>query len=108
MHGLKEWSWRRGLNPRPSDYKSDALPTELRQHIEHHIKRQFPYAAFPSIGPWLQCSLQMLRRRSVREYENRPRSGGRPVARIHPRARLNRVQRASESYERSLLSQHQR
>ncbi len=25
------WSWRRGLNPRPSDYKSDALPTELRQ-----------------------------------------------------------------------------
>jgi hypothetical protein len=29
---LIEWSWRRGLNPRPSDYKSDALPTELRQH----------------------------------------------------------------------------
>lgn len=26
-----EWSWRRDLNPRPSDYKSDALPTELRQ-----------------------------------------------------------------------------
>src|SRR5271156_6755405 len=25
------WSWRRDLNPRPSDYKSDALPTELRQ-----------------------------------------------------------------------------
>jgi hypothetical protein len=24
-------SWRRELNPRPSDYKSDALPTELRQ-----------------------------------------------------------------------------
>ncbi len=29
----KIWqSWRRDLNPRPSDYKSDALPTELRQH----------------------------------------------------------------------------
>ena len=27
----RNWSWRRGLNPRPSDYKSDALPTELRQ-----------------------------------------------------------------------------
>jgi hypothetical protein len=27
------WSWRRDLNPRPSDYKSDALPTELRQRI---------------------------------------------------------------------------
>src|ERR1700683_4053325 len=26
-----QWSWRRDLNPRPSDYKSDALPTELRQ-----------------------------------------------------------------------------
>src|ERR1700704_3460972 len=26
------WSWRRDLNPRPSDYKSDALPAELRQH----------------------------------------------------------------------------
>ena len=28
------WSWRRDLNPRPSDYKSDALPTELRQQVE--------------------------------------------------------------------------
>src|SRR5262245_42968525 len=26
------WSWRRELNPRPADYKSAALPTELRQH----------------------------------------------------------------------------
>ena len=25
-------SWRRELNPRPADYKSAALPTELRQH----------------------------------------------------------------------------
>ena len=28
---LPKWSWRRDLNPRPSDYKSDALPAELRQ-----------------------------------------------------------------------------
>ena len=27
------WSWRRDSNPRPSDYKSDALPTELRQQF---------------------------------------------------------------------------
>jgi hypothetical protein len=27
------WSWRRDLNPRPPDYKSGALPTELRQHF---------------------------------------------------------------------------
>ena len=29
--GISGWSWRRDLNPRPSDYKSDALPAELRQ-----------------------------------------------------------------------------
>ena len=28
---VQMWSWRRDLNPRPSDYKSDALPAELRQ-----------------------------------------------------------------------------
>ena len=27
------WSRRRDLNPRPSDYKSDALPTELRRRL---------------------------------------------------------------------------
>src|SRR5579863_4836153 len=31
MRSCLLWSWRRELNPRPSDYKSDALPTELRQ-----------------------------------------------------------------------------
>ena len=31
-------SWRRDLNPRPSDYKSDALPTELRQHWQTERK----------------------------------------------------------------------
>ena len=28
-----EWSWLRDLNPRPSAYKADALPTELSQQI---------------------------------------------------------------------------
>jgi hypothetical protein len=27
------WSWREESNPRPADYKSAALPTELHQHI---------------------------------------------------------------------------
>jgi hypothetical protein len=27
------WSWWTDLNPRPADYKSAALPTELHQHI---------------------------------------------------------------------------
>jgi len=26
------WSWRTESNPRPADYKSAALPAELRQH----------------------------------------------------------------------------
>ncbi len=28
-----DWSWWTGLNPRPADYKSAALPTELHQHF---------------------------------------------------------------------------
>jgi hypothetical protein len=31
---VSRWSWRRELNPRPSDYKSDALPAELRQRSQ--------------------------------------------------------------------------
>jgi hypothetical protein len=31
---VRQWSWRRELNPRPSDYKSDALPAELRQRSQ--------------------------------------------------------------------------
>ncbi len=30
------WSWREELNPRPTDYKSVALPTELRQQRGHY------------------------------------------------------------------------
>jgi hypothetical protein len=33
IRNLLNWSWRRESNPRPSDYKSDALPAELRQLI---------------------------------------------------------------------------
>jgi hypothetical protein len=45
--GLKLWSWRRDLNPRPSDYKSDALPAELRQpeqpcSLPHRAGSQLP------------------------------------------------------------------
>ena len=29
----QNWSWREESNPRPADYKSAALPTELRQHL---------------------------------------------------------------------------
>lgn len=36
--GPSKLSWRRELNPRPSDYKSDALPTELRQPCSNRTK----------------------------------------------------------------------
>jgi hypothetical protein len=35
---FRRWSWRRGLNPRPSDYKSDALPAELRQRRSNRVR----------------------------------------------------------------------
>ena len=31
LHAKEKWSWREESNPRPADYKSAALPTELRQ-----------------------------------------------------------------------------
>ena len=31
------WSWWTDLNPRPADYKSAALPTELHQHLTGSI-----------------------------------------------------------------------
>ena len=37
------WSWRRDLNPRPSDYKSDALPAELRQPKQPSFALCKPY-----------------------------------------------------------------
>jgi hypothetical protein len=38
------WSWREESNPRPADYKSAALPTELRQQLfqAFQINRQSP------------------------------------------------------------------
>ena len=30
---LKKWSWWTDSNPRPADYKSAALPTELHQQL---------------------------------------------------------------------------
>ena len=47
---LRLWSWRRDLNPRPSDYKSDALPAELRQlaWCDLRRKRSEPGIIFPA------------------------------------------------------------
>src|SRR4051812_44519719 len=36
------WCWLRGSNPRPRDYKSRALPTELSQRIRSRFARTLP------------------------------------------------------------------
>ena len=38
------WSWRRDLNPRPADYKSAALPTELRQPTIIPARQKLDYS----------------------------------------------------------------
>ena len=35
-----DWSWWTDLNPRPADYKSAALPTELHQHFRRSCLSQ--------------------------------------------------------------------
>ena len=40
MMSIKSWSWREESNPRPADYKSAALPTELRQQISIKLTKQ--------------------------------------------------------------------
>ena len=66
---FKEWSWRWDLNPQPADYKSAALPIELRQPIlrstatPFSIRLQMPhcvgndiyYTRFPGIVNTLFC-----------------------------------------------------
>lgn len=42
---FKSKSWRRDLNPRPADYKSAALPAELRQHRESYLHKSLPLYA---------------------------------------------------------------
>lgn len=37
------WSWREESNPRPADYKSAALPTELRQQLFLHVSSRSIY-----------------------------------------------------------------
>ncbi len=36
------WSWRWDSNPQPADYKSAALPIELRQRKEEYLSHFFP------------------------------------------------------------------
>ena len=48
----KKWSWRWDSNPRPADYKSAALPTELRQH--RPTLKLVGVKGFEPPAPWSQ------------------------------------------------------
>ncbi len=60
--GCKNWSWRRDLNPRPPDYKSGALPAELRQpetatrvrnNYQTHVQLYHRNCAWETATAWL-------------------------------------------------------
>src|ERR1700704_3954972 len=61
------WSWRRDLNPRPSDYKSDALPTELRQQFRS-MALQAQYFLIPRYPGQLFKVSQGKNRRNRRRF----------------------------------------
>ncbi len=50
------WSWRTESNPRPADYKSAALPAELRQHEIKYPMNLNLYRWFPVHNKRLICS----------------------------------------------------
>ena len=71
-----KWSWRQDLNPRPADYKSAALPTELRQRVVLGALTGRP--RIPLEGARSQCktdletSMPILRPESTSSSDRRP------------------------------------
>jgi hypothetical protein len=105
-----DWSWRRDLNPRPSDYKSDALPTELRQPRQ---SRTCPFCRFkPKTAlRWAQsCTLKCARRSLNFSIARRrgiaQRGRGAPVARGPADALALPALRRSSSLVRQARQRH--
>ena len=71
------WSWRRESNPRPSDYKSDALPTELRQQLG---KGAFPRKLIPRIPSRCPGQLFKVSQGKERAQPYHPLLGAPPTA----------------------------
>jgi hypothetical protein len=79
------WSWRRDSNPRPSDYKSDALPTELRQQLG---KGASPRKLIPRIPSRCPGQLYKVPQRQIRvQAIGFPRRSPLPC---HPEGRRSR------------------
>src|SRR5690606_8557190 len=50
------WSWREESNPRPADYKSAALPTELRQQLFSSIPNRSRHIHWVGRSLWRRDS----------------------------------------------------
>lgn len=75
MSGLSEdWSWQQDLNPRPTDYKSVALPTELCQRLNFFARslRFFP----SNSSAWYEIFRKTDYRCAVRDDKLRKRETG--------------------------------
>ena len=70
----RRWSWWTDSNPRPADYKSAALPTELHQHIrERHRYRATVTLRPPAYNSKIQrvCQHPFCREKSSYEKPRR-------------------------------------
>ncbi len=86
------WSWRRDLNPRPPDYKSGALPAELRQpdSSRNPGRREPPDRALTANGARQNARAQL----SL--YHIQPRRRRHAWAAGHGDARMDRGVRPAE------------
>ena len=73
LNSRLQWSWWTDLNPRPADYKSAALPTELHQRIARKT-RLVTHRRFELRTPWLKvkCSTDW----ATPAYPRRPPGSG--------------------------------
>jgi hypothetical protein len=79
------WSWRRDLNPRPPDYKSGALPTELRQQLGKDAPSRKLIPLIPA-----RCPGQLIK---LSQWELLAQARLHRLHRLHRRHRLDRRHR---------------
>lgn len=60
-----QWSWRRESNPRPTDYKSVALPTELRQRQKTNAAERRQEALYQTAEKHVKSPESLCRRNLI-------------------------------------------
>ena len=87
------WSWRRESNPRPADYKSAALPTELRQRVDPETNAARADADdhqinYQKSGPLVKCGMGAGWALFLRRSREKTNSPARPLSKIGSRPAL--------------------